>query len=219
MDFVEYKKEGVSILYSLLYYKEKPWEIDNEEELTQYAQKLQKHIAILTYGNNLDEEAFDELIANYLTEESSEDPTKFNIRYDTYDANVGSPHRNNWLSGIQMDDEQFLAFEAAIERLDGTHVRIHHRSRGHYEVEIDGKLYSTRVYRTRDCSKIYREPVEGRYLLFIDEESEDNELLRSKMHTVPEKLQSLSLSVTIPYEEWEVYVRDWIKRLLKIIQE
>lgn len=166
-------------MYSLLYYKEKPWEIDNEEELTQYAQKLQKHIAILTYGNNLDEEAFDELIANYLTEESSEDPTKFNIRYDTYDANVSSPHRNNWLSGIQMDDEQFLAFEAAIQRLDGTHVCIHH----------------------------------------IDEESEDNELLRSKMHTIPEKLQSLSLSVTIPYEEWEVYVRDWIKRLLKIIQE
>ena len=106
MDFVEYKKEGVSILYSLLYYKEKPWEIDDEEEFTQYAQKLQKHIAILTYGNNLDGEAFDELIANYLTEESSEDPTKFKIRYDTYDANMNSPHRNNWLFGFQMNDEQ-----------------------------------------------------------------------------------------------------------------
>ena len=209
----------MSILYSLLYYKEKRWEIDNEEELTQYAQRLQKHMAILTYGNNLDKEAFDELIANYLTEESSEDPTKLNIRYYTYDANVGSPHRNNWLSGIQMDDEQFLAFEVAIQRLDGTHVRIHHRVRGHYEVEIDGKRYSTSVYKTRDCSKVYREPVEGRYLFFIDEESEDNELLRSKMHTMPEKLQVLSLSVTIAYEEREVYVRDWIKRLLKFIQE
>ncbi|MGE7951222.1 hypothetical protein [Lysinibacillus xylanilyticus] len=206
-------------MYSLLYYKEKPWEIENEEELTQYAQKLQKHIAILTYGNNLDEEALDELIANYLTEESSEDPTKFNIRYDTYDANVNSPHRNNLLFGIKMDDEQLLTFEAAIERLDGTHVRIHHRVRGHYEVAIDGKRYSTSVYKTRDCSKVYREPVEGRYLFFIDEESEDNELLRSKMHTMPEKLQVLSLPVTISYEEREVYVRDWIKRLLNIIQE
>ncbi|MGE8004200.1 hypothetical protein [Lysinibacillus sp. NPDC093216] len=206
-------------MYSLLYYKEKPWEIDNEEELYKYAAVVQKYIAILTYGNQLDEQALDELIATYLTEESCDDSNKFNIRYDTYDADVKSPHRNHWIFGIQMDDEQLLEFEATIQRLDGTHVRIQHRSRGHYEVKIDGKLYSTKVYRTRESLKVYREPVEGEYLLFIDEESEDNVLLRSKMHMMPEKLQSLSLSATIPREEWEVYVRDWIKRLLKIIQE
>ncbi|WP_185903416.1 hypothetical protein [Lysinibacillus sphaericus] len=49
----------------------------------------------------------------------------------------------------------------------------------------------------------------------MDEESEDNEQLRSKMHMMPVKLQSLSLSATTPREEWEVYVRDWIKQLLK----
>ncbi|MFJ8517132.1 hypothetical protein [Lysinibacillus xylanilyticus] len=206
-------------MYSLLYYKEKPWEIDNEEELYTYAAGVQKHIAFLTYGNQLDEKAIDELIATYLTEESNDDSNKFNIRYDTYDADVKSPHRNHWIFGIQMDKERLLEFEATIQRLDGTHIRIQHRSRGHYEVEIDGKLYSTKVYRTRECSKVYRKPVEGRYLLFIDEESEDNVLLRSKMHLMPEKLQSLSISATISREEWEVYVRDWIKRLLKIIQE
>lgn len=207
------------MLYSLLCYKEKPWEINNEEELYKYAAVVQKHIAILTYGNQLDEQALDELIAIYLTEESCGDSNKFNIRYDTYDADVKSSHRNHWIFGIQMDEERLLEFEATIQCLDGTHVRIQHRSRGHYEIKIDDKLYSTKVYRTRECSKVYREPVEGRYLLFIDEESEDNELLRSKMHMMPEKLQSLTLSVTIPREEWEVYVRDWIKRLLKIIQE
>ncbi|MGE7909699.1 hypothetical protein [Lysinibacillus xylanilyticus] len=206
-------------MYSLLYYKEKPWEIDNEEELYTYAAGVQKHIAFLTYGNQLDEKAIDELIATYLTEESNDDSNKFNIRYDTYDADVKSPHRNHWIFGIQMDKELLLEFEATIQRLDGTHIRIQHRSRGHYEVEIDGKLYSTKVYWTRECSKVYRKPVEGKYLLFIDEESEDNVLLRSKMHLMPEKLQSLSISATISREEWEVYVRDWIKRLLKIIQE
>lgn len=219
MNFVEYKKKGVYFLYSLLYYKKNHWEIENEEDLYKYAASVQKHIAILTYGNQLNKEALDKLIATYLTEGNGDDPNKFNIRYDTYDADVKSEHRNNWIFDIQMDDGQLLEFETAIQRIHGTHVRIHHRSRGHYEVKIDDKLYSTRVYRTRDCSKIYREPIEGRYLLFIDEESEDNELLRSKMHMMPKKLQSLSLSVTIPHEEWEIYVRDWIKRLLKIIQK
>gem|GEM_PF-5333045 len=32
-------------------------------------------------------------------------------------------------------------------------------------------------------------------------------------------MQTLSLSATTPREESEVYVRDWLKRLLKIIQE
>ncbi|MFJ8089573.1 hypothetical protein ACIQ7N_15400 [Lysinibacillus sp. NPDC095746] len=38
----------------------------------------------------------------------------------------------------------------------------------------------------------------------MDEESDDKELLRSKM-------QTLSLSATTPREESEVYVRDWLK--------
>jgi len=44
--------------------------------IIKYAAEVQKHIAILIYGNQLDE-----LIA---TEESCDDSNKFNIRNDTY---------------------------------------------------------------------------------------------------------------------------------------
>ena len=204
---------------SLVYYKENRFEIKNEEEFRQFAQKNQNQIAVLTYGNHLDERAIDDLIDTYLIRDNLGKQGEIIVRYDTYDANVNSRYRNGWFSEFPMDASLFKVFEAAVHRLNGTHVRIHHRVRGHFEVVIEGKEISTSVYKTRDCSKVYRDSVEGRYLFFIDEESEDNHEIRDKMHLLPEKLQFLSLPVTLPYEEREVYVRDWIKRILRLIQK
>lgn len=217
-DFVEYRK-GECEMSSLVYYKENDFEIEDIEAFRQFTQKAQNQIAILTYGNNLDERAIDGLFDTYLKRDTFGEQGEITVRFDTYDANVKSRYRNGWCSEIPMDASQFIAFEAAVHRLNGTHVRIHHRVRGHFEVVIEGKEISTSVYKTRDCSKVYREPVEGRYLFFIDEESEDNHEIRDKMHLLPDKLQFLSLPVTLPFEEREVYVRDWIKRILRVIRE
>ncbi|TQR15543.1 hypothetical protein [Psychrobacillus soli] len=112
-----------------------------------------------------------------------------------------------------VDENRFFDFEKDLQQLRGKHIRCNYNIRGHFEVQLNGKMFSTLVYKTLDYLAIYREKMEGRYLFFIDSESEDNEEIRHKMHLLPQNLQSLNLPVHFSEIQKEVYVKNWIRSI------
>ena len=72
-----------------------------------------------------------------------------------------------------------------------------------------------RVLKALDYPSMYKEDLIGRYLLFIDTESPDNEMIRHKIHLLPKELQSLSLPLDSSPLQWELLVKDWITAILR----
>ena len=96
-----------------------------------------------------------------------------------------------------------------------THIRCEFNVRGHFEVILNGVEFSTRVLKALDFPSMYKEDLNGRYLLFIDTESPDNEMIRHKIHLLPKELQSLSLPLDSSPLQWELVVKDWITAILR----
>lgn len=99
--------------------------------------------------------------------------------------------------------------------MPGTHIRCEFNVRGHFEVNLNGVEFSTRVLKALDFPSMYKEDLIGRYLLFIDTESPDNEMIRHKIHLLPKELQSLSLPLDSSLLQRERLVKDWITAILR----
>lgn len=127
---------------------------------------------------------------------------------DTFDVNKEKHIENKYfLEEFYITKELFEYFESYFTEFKGHHTRCLPNIRGHSNVFIGDKDYSVRVFVTTDNNE----------LIFVDDESIDNEELRSHMHKLPENLQFLMIprNKAISLEDRESYVRDWIQKLLE----
>lgn len=192
------------------------WDINDYSEILNFASKQRKQLKMVSYGCNLDYELIHNLIKKYLVPKVERENGAFiEISFDFYDANLENQALSDYFFKVfNVGENRFLEFEKDLHQLAGKHIRCHYNIRGHFEVQLNGKQYSTLVYKALDCSAIYREAIDGRYIFFIDTESEDNVEIRSKMHLLPPNLQSLHLPVNFSEIQKEVYVKDWIRSIM-----
>lgn len=195
------------------------WDLNNDAnlEMRLFAKAQRRQVTILSYGCDLDHHTIKKIARHYLTRKKSDEAEEtLEIRYDTYDANSTLHTENQYYFEIYFISANTLAaFIEALHRLPGTHIRCEFNVRGHFEVNLNGVEFSTRVLKTLDYPSMYKEDLIGRYLLFIDTESPDNEMIRHKIHLLPKELQSLSLPLDSSPLQWELLVKDWITAILR----
>ncbi|MEE3809596.1 hypothetical protein V2H29_21895 [Lysinibacillus fusiformis] len=195
------------------------WDLNDDAHLEMwlFAKAQRRQVTILSYGCDLDHHTIKKIVRHYLTTEkpdAAEDTLE--IRYDTYDANSNLHTENQYYFETYFISENTLAaFVQALHRLPGTHIRCVFNVRGHFEVNLNGVEFSTRVLKALDFPSMYKEDLIGRYLLFIDTESPDNEMIRHKIHLLPKELQSLSLPLDSSLLQRERLVKDWITAILR----
>ncbi|WP_342546622.1 hypothetical protein [Lysinibacillus sp. FSL K6-4013] len=195
------------------------WDLNNDAnlEMRLFAKAQRRQITILSYGCDLDHHTIKKIARHYLTRKKSDEAEEtLEIRYDTYDAN-STLHTENqyYFETYFISANTLAAFIEALHRLPGTHIRCEFNVRGHFEVNLNGVEFSTRVLKALDYPSMYKEDLIGRYLLFIDTESPDNEMIRHKIHLLPKELQSLSLPLDSSPLQWELLVKDWITAILR----
>ena len=147
-----------------------------------------KEKLLLIYGCNLDHSNINFLVKDRLSRfqvnygyipRKSEKNRDILFRYDVYDVNL-ERHINSadgWFNDYLISECQFEAFEYSLSKLTiATIVRCQPNIRGHYEPIINGVEYSALIRRTND---------EKRDIVFIDLNSENNAMIRSKMHLLP----------------------------------
>lgn len=190
---------------------------DANLEMRLFAKAQRRQVTILSYGCDLDHHTIKKIARHYLTrKESDEAEETLEIRYDTYDANSSKHEESQYYWKTSFISERTLAaFLQALRRLSGTHIHCEFNVRGHFEVRINGVEFSTRVLKALDYPSMYKEDLIGRYLLFIDTESPDNEIIRHKIHLLPKELQSLSLPLDSSQLQWQLLVKDWITAILR----
>ncbi|WP_144513895.1 hypothetical protein [Bacillus sp. FJAT-22090] len=195
------------------------WDIIDLREILNFVNKQRKCLKILSYGCNLEYDLMNKLIKKHLASEiETRNEPCMEISFESYDANFENQDLGeNFFNVFKVDESRFIQFEMELKQLTGRHIRCHYNIRGHFEVQLDGKQFSTLVYKTLDCLAVYREAIEGQYLFFIDTESEDNEEIRHKMHLLPQNLQSLNLPIYFTEIQKEVYVKDWVRRIMEYI--
>ncbi|MEK5486539.1 hypothetical protein [Lysinibacillus sp. FSL M8-0355] len=195
------------------------WDLNSDAHLEMwlFAKAQRRQVTILSYGCDLDHHTIKKIVRHYLTTEkpdAAEDTLE--IRYDTYDANSNLHTENQYYFETYFISENTLAaFVQALHRLPGTHIRCEFNVRGHFEVNLNGVEFSTRVLKALDFPSMYKEDLIGRYLLFIDTESPDNEMIRHKIHLLPKELQSLSLPLDSSLLQRERLVKEWITAILR----
>lgn len=195
------------------------WDLNDDAHLEMwlFAKAQRRQVTILSYGCDLDHHTIKKIVRHYLTTEkpdAAEDTLE--IRYDTYDAKSNLHTENQYYFETYFISENTLAaFVQALHRLPGTHIRCEFNVRGHFEVNLNGVEFSTRVLKALDFPSMYKEDLIGRYLLFIDTESPDNEMIRHKIHLLPKELQSLSLPLDSSLLQRERLVKDWITAILR----
>lgn len=195
------------------------WDLNNDAnlEMRLFAKAQRRQVTILSYGCDLDHHTIKKIARHYLTRKKSDEAEEtLEIRYDTYDAN-STLHTENqyYFETYFISANTLAAFIEALHRLPGTHIRCEFNVRGHFEVNLNGVEFSTRVLKALDYPSMYKEDLIGRYLLFIDTESPDNEMIRHKIHLLPKELQSLSLPLDSSPLQWELLVKDWITAILR----
>lgn len=195
------------------------WDLNNDAnlEMRLFAKAQRRQVTILSYGCDLDHPTIKKIARHYLTRKKSDEAEEtLEIRYDTYDAN-STLHTENqyYFETYFISANTLAAFIEALHRLPGTHIRCEFNVRGHFEVNLNGVEFSTRVLKALDYPSMYKEDLIGRYLLFIDTESPDNEMIRHKIHLLPKELQSLSLPLDSSPLQWELLVKDWITAILR----
>ncbi|QUG42053.1 hypothetical protein KD050_01770 [Psychrobacillus sp. INOP01] len=197
-------------------YFEYGWDMNDYREIFNFASKQRKRVKMLSYGCDLDYKLIHNLIKKHLVSKvETENETSMEISFDSYDANIENQALSDYFFKVfYVDENRLLEFEKDLHQLTGKHIQCNYNIRGHFEVQLNGKQFSTLVYKTLDCSAIYREAIEGQYLFFIDTESEDNIEIRHKMHLLPSNLQSLNLPVNFSEIQKEVYVKDWIRSII-----
>lgn len=200
----------------LIYSPRIGWDLKNNEEMFSLLTKLRNQLTILSYGTDLDHQTIQHLIDEYLLIGVQEKDAKImEVKYDTYDVHIKKDIGGHYYTETYyVNESPLIQFEKELHKLSGKHIRCQFCVRAHFDVSINGENFSTRLYKTLDCSSVYREKIEGRYLFFIDSESIENESIRNKIHILPEKLQSLSLPINFTDLQKEVYIKDWISQIL-----
>lgn len=195
------------------------WDLNNDAnlEMRLFAKAQRRQVTILSYGCDLDHHTIKKIARHYLTRKKSDEAEEtLEIRYDTYDANSSKHEESQYYWKTYFTSERTLAaFLQALRRLSGTHIHCEFNVRGHFEVKLNGVEFSTRVLKALDYPSMYKEDLIGRYLLFIDTESPDNEIIRHKIHLLPKELQSLSLPLDSSQLQWQLLVKDWITAILR----
>lgn len=195
------------------------WDLNSDAnlEMRLFAKAQRRQVTILSYGCDLDHHTIKKIARHYLTRKKSDEAEEtLEIRYDTYDANSSKHEESQYYWKTYFISERTLAaFLQALRRLSGTHIHCEFNVRGHFEVKINGVEFSTRVLKALDYPSMYKEDLIGRYLLFIDTESPDNEIIRHKIHLLPKELQSLSLPLDSSQLQWQLLVKDWITAILR----
>lgn len=195
------------------------WDLNNDAnlEMRLFAKAQRRQVTILSYGCDLDHHTIKKIARHYLTRKKFDEAEEtLEIRYDTYDANSSKHEESQYYWKTYFISERTLAaFLQALRRLSGTHIHCEFNVRGHFEVKINGVEFSTRVLKALDYPSMYKEDLIGRYLLFIDTESPDNEIIRHKIHLLPKELQSLSLPLDSSQLQWKLLVKDWITAILR----
>lgn len=198
------------------YHRKYGWDLVDSKAMLNFASKQSKQLKILSYGCHLDYKAIQKLIKDLsLAGGKRENENLIDINFESYDAN--SIFHNNhgyYIDLFNIEPIQLIEFENELHKLKSKHIRCDFNIRGHYEVQLDGKEYSTLVYKTIEFSAVYREALAGRYLFFIDNESEDNYEIRCKIHLLPENLQSLTLPLNITEMQKVIFIKDWIRQIL-----
>ncbi len=178
-----------------------------------------KTVFLLSYGCDLDHNNIDYLVkerlkpfarceGNILNKKVSRHP-EILLMYDVYDVNLNKPVDNKYyLEEFLINEAHFQAFEYSLSKLKGHHIQCRPFARGHYELSINGKKYSTRVYQTVANDK---------ELFFFDQEAIHNTRLREKNHELPIDLQWLILSKDIDQTERETAIFNWINEVLNFI--
>ncbi len=195
------------------------WDLntDASREMFQFAKAQRKQITVLSYGSDLDHRTIKKIVHKFLhlKKRNAADPT-IEIRYDTYDANSALHTENRYYFETYFINENTLtAFIQALQRLPGNHIQCEFNIRGHFEVNLNDIEFSTRVYKAIDFPSLYQKDLKGRYLFFIDTESPDNEKIRNNIHLLPKALQSLTLPLDSTPLQRELYVKDWVKAILR----
>lgn len=201
----------------LIYNPRIGWKLNNNQEMFSLLTKLRNQLTILSYGTDLDNQAIQHLINKHLLLGVQEQDGKImEIKYDTYETDIKKDLDGHYYTETYyVSENQLIEFEKELHNLSGKHIRCQFGVRAHFDVDFNGSNFSTRLYRTVDCSSVYREKIEGRYLFFIDNESIDNEVIRNKIHILPEKLQTLSLPINFTNSQKEIYIKDWISQILE----
>lgn len=178
-------------------------------------------VFLLSYGSDLDHSNIAFLVKERLMPFTLAKESKTNKRnskhltirlmYDVYDINWNK-HVDNafYLEEYSISEAHLLAFEYSLSKLKGNHIRCLPYARGHYELTINGRDYSTRVYE---------QILEETELFFIDEEAIHNSRLRQQNHKLPKELQWLTLSKSIETTERDAAILEWMNTILRIIGE
>lgn len=178
-------------------------------------------VFLLSYGCNLDHSNIEFLVKKRLmpyaiTKENNKNKRNskyitIRMMFDVYDINWNKHVDNKYyLEEFVISEAHLLAFEYSLSKLKGNHIRCRPYVRGHYDLTINGREYSTRVYQ---------EILGDNELFFIDEEAINNLSLRKQNHKLPSKLQWLMLPKDIEIAERESAINDWIQTLLNFVGE
>ncbi|MBL3729711.1 hypothetical protein JIN86_08860 [Lysinibacillus sp. HST-98] len=200
----------------LIYSPRIGWKLKNNQEMFSLLTKLRNQLTILSYGTDLDNQAIQHLIDKHLLIGAQEHGGKImEVKYDKYDSDIKKDLDGHYYTETYyVNERRLIEFEKELRKLSGKHIRCQFGVRAHFDVDLKGSIFSTRLYRTLDCLSVYREKIEGQYIFFIDNESIDNQMIRNKIHILPKKLQSLSLPINFTNSQKELYVKDWISKIL-----
>lgn len=133
------------------------------------------------------------------------------LMYDVFDINWNKHIDNKYyLNEFFISEAHLLAFEYSLSKLKGYTIRCHPNARGHYDLSLNGKEYSTRVYQKLKGDQ---------ELFFIDDEATHNISIRKLNNKLPSKLQWLILPKDLKTTDRESAIHDWIQTVLNYIGE
>ncbi|MEG0260347.1 MAG: hypothetical protein RR595_13490 [Lysinibacillus sp.] len=133
------------------------------------------------------------------------------FQYDVYDVNLEKNRKCScrWFRKYLISERQLNAFEYSLSKLNtGTYIRCNPNIRGHIEVIVNNLEYSAGILGSEDNKKL---------IFLIDEESENNEMIRSKLHLLPSWMRVLMIDNVFSYEEEKLKVKEWIEGILREI--
>lgn len=181
-----------------------------------------EEILLFTYGCGLDYSDINNFVKEKLSPfeikwddipETVDGKRNILFRYDVYDVNLENSKR--------LEDIYFHLYLISEEHLsniehsltisnNGEHTRCQLNAMGHIYLEINNIEYSARTLISIDKKTI---------IYLLDEEAENNALIRSQLHLLPTELHYLILDYGLSYEKRELKVRSWIQQIYNLINE
>lgn len=183
---------------------------------------ISERIILSTYGCNLDHKSIHNLIHTHLAPfqiMSDEIPVcipneKLLVSYDVYDANLEKDHISSNFSfqNFLLKKEHLIAFEQALNELNiGMPIRCFD-ARGHIWVTLNDLEYDIRTLISSDNNTKFA---------FINRTEEGNDLIRNKLHLLPDELRYLIIHqhVMKSYEDQQEQVKEWILTIHQYLNE